>query len=444
MIEYLNIKRIVEDVYELVKSEIYQGKFKNYDILYVSDNIDSFDINLFDKYGICKDDIINHVLFEIYAQVIQEELTLEDKKVTLKELISIYFNEYHADDYSRVFARNNCIKLKVKPFLNKYKYLVYRNNFLNNKFDVLWKRSTISRDIFIFDDDLINAMSMQKEYNYVLDFLTPYYGYLIANYAKKYGVFGNLSRYDYDKIDIYKYLNFIDEILKIINKYEKYSNIAFYVLEKEFNIVFISKLVKFINKIQEDDYIKKDRLIGQCLYIILNPICNVEDSLINKIYMEAEIAKKDELVRKYKRYPCNVEIGYMRLSEEFIPLILKEAYDSLRIRYGKDIYNVVDKNKVYFNSLYSNLKEEIKTALDYFNNFKESRNKLSEVMKSKTKLYKTLVRLSSLKNEFYSIKDWEFDDNKKLERIYIMEDYNRIIDNNIILKCYKGEISYKK
>lgn len=257
-------------------------------------------------------------------------------------------------------------------------------------------------------------------------------------------MFGKIRAYNYDKIDIDKYLKFIDEMYTIIKKYEQYPNIAFYVLEKEFNIVFISKLVKFINIIQEDDYLKKDRLIEQCLYIILNPICNVEDSLINRIYMEAEREKKDELIRKYKRYPCSVEIGWMRLSEEFIPIILKTAYNSIKIKYGNDIYNVVDKNKVYFNSLYSNLKDEIKTALDYFNNFKESRNKLAEVMKSKAKLYNTLVRLCSLKNEFYNIKDWEFDDNKKLERVYIMEDYNRIIDNNNILKFYKDNIYYKK
>lgn len=187
MIEYLNIKHIVEGVYELVKSEIYQGKFKNHDLFYISYDIDNFDTNLFNKYGIYKEEIINHVLFEIYAQLIQEKLSLEDKKVTFKELIGIYFNEYYADDYSRVFARNNCIKLKVKPFLGEYKYLSYRNDFLENNFDILWKRTTISRDIFVFDDNLTNARGMQKECNYVLDFLTPYYGYLIANYAKNMG-----------------------------------------------------------------------------------------------------------------------------------------------------------------------------------------------------------------------------------------------------------------
>lgn len=445
MIEYLNIKHAVEDVYELVKKDIYSENSEKYNLLYVSADIDTFDANLFEKYGICKDDIINHILFEIYAQVIQEKLSLENKKVTFKELIGIYFNEYHADEYTRVIARNNCIKLKVRPFFDKYKYLSYRNNYLENKFDILWKRTTIFRDIFIFNDYLTNnTMEMQKEHDYVVDFLTPYYSYLIANYTKRYGVFGKLQDYNYDKIDTCKYLQFIDEVYRIIKKYEKHPNIGFYVLEKEFNIVFFSKLIKFINEIEEDDYLKKGRLIDGCLYTILNPICNVEDNLINHIFMQVEIAKKDELIRRYKRYPCSVEIGCIKLSEEFIPAILKKSYNSIKIKYGKDLFYVVDRNKVYFNSLYSNLKDDIKTALDYFNDFDESRNQLAKVMKSKATLYKTLGRLNSLKKDFYNIGDWKSDEKKKAELIYIIEDYDGIIGNNDMLKFYKGSLYDKK
>lgn len=443
MREYLNVKRIVEETYELVKFEIYNGNFSYYDLDYVSAGIDNFEKNLFDKYGMYKEDIINHVLFEIYAQVIQEKLSLEDKKVTIKELVGIYFKEYNADEYSRAIARNNCIKLKAKPFINKYKYLSYRNNYLCNDFDILWKRTTISRDIFIYNHYLTKNMEIQKD-ECIFEFLTPYYSCLIANYTKKYGVFGILKNYNYDKIDVCKYLQLVNELYEITLKYEKYPSIAFYVLEKEFNVVFLSKLVKFISEIEEDDYLTKDRLIEGCLYTTLNPICNLEDKLINNIYLQVEDAKEDKLIRKYKRYPCGVEIGCIRLSEEFISIILKKSYDDIKIKYGSNIYDIIEKNSVYFKSLYSNLKDDIKIALDYFNAFKESRRQLQKAMKSKSKLYKALQRLSVLKKDFYDIQDWMHDDEKITEKAYIYEDYNGIIDNNAMLKFYKGKIDYKK
>ncbi len=87
MQEYIKIKNIVENSYEAIKKQMYNNEFK---LSFISENINEFDINLNDNYGVSKNEIVNHVLFEIYAQIVQEKIYTENKNKNLKEMLSIF------------------------------------------------------------------------------------------------------------------------------------------------------------------------------------------------------------------------------------------------------------------------------------------------------------------------------------------------------------------
>ncbi len=419
-------------------SFIDEANEKTIDLKYISSSYNAFDNRLFRTYGIKKQDLIKHIAFEIYCEIIQQNIRLKQKSNSLEGLLKKCLGDKDIEKNRIKNYRNK----KAIPYLNKYKYLFY-DNMLESKIesiDFFWKRVSLHRELFFNNNisDNFKIVSNKDRYN-VLDFQSYFYSYVICNYTEKSKVIGKMTNANFSKINLSEYVSFIKGIYKMVKEKEEYKTISYYMIEKEFSPILVAKMFS-LKKTNTID----GRIIRNGWYTTMHPIVFHKANVMDKIIKQNKYLEKDTLANKYKRYPLGVEIGLLRMYKEFLPSLYLFSYMNIQTKYKEGIYKVIESNKEKFESIYANLDEELENSIRVLE--AEADNKKSQeifkcIMSGKDEVYtevKTIIEGISVYNE--KIEEYQVSNNKNvlLESVYIKEDNKFIVDNNILLKIISG------
>lgn len=439
MNNFREILNIVEETFELLKLISYKYKNENINLRYISDSIEDFDMNLL-NYGVSKESLINHVSFELYSEITQQEVRINKDSISLDSLLKRYL-KYIGDD-NRDSIKNHRSKNAI-PYLKKYKYLNYDNMLeqqnLNSK-DLLWKRMSIQRNIF-YNNNIADKFNVEinsnNRYDNIMSFQQNYYSYIMCKYTEKNKIMGKFSEGDFSKIKLGEYVDFVKELYEFIKDKEEDKNISYYIIEKEFNPILIKNILCLIND-EELNY----KAITSLWYISTIPDV-VSKNMIDKIVSEQQSYNQSGIERKYNRYPIGKALGIIRIYKEFIPLLYLIAEIRVGEKYKEELYKNIKHSKNEFKKMYINLEEELDQSLKVLKNEinkKRSEQAFKYIMESKEIVYNSVKEIIAGVT-LYTSKVSELDKNNEndlLECIYIKEDNKYIVDNNDFLKIISG------
>ncbi|MFT4413912.1 hypothetical protein ACLM5H_08640 [Fredinandcohnia humi] len=433
-----SIFEIIEETYQMIVNEIYKNPDKmGIELLYISDTYNGFNENLYNKYGITKDEIIKHITFEIYSEFLQEDYRINFEKLSLSDFLKKTVNDLSDSDF------RNITKNKVKPYIKKYSYLYFDNDMCGqDKIKImvpLWERLTHYRSMFPREgiESMFNLEQNNGKYS-ISEFQSYLYSYIICNYTQKNKIVAKLFGMNFSKVDCFEYIEFISSLIESCRD-EDHKNILYYFIEKEFSPILIANAINRLNKFNEgieDEVVF--RTINNLWYASLTPFTTSSNKYYDK--MKEEMNSMGELQKKYNRYPTTLVIGLLRLHKEFLPVILNVVYQRLKDIFKERMNYVFKENEKEILKIYSELEIKVKESIETLRS-KESEPLFQILMFSKEKVYKEIENLVSL-IEIHDDKIVEYcdtkDENVLLETIYLKEDIKSIVANNIYLKILNG------
>lgn len=426
---------------------------KVFDLKYISQNKENFEENLLYYTGLTKEDVIKNIMFELYANEIHKDAKLNTKDYLTESQFLKEYTDFQVRKECIDLKNEDDIKMKIderikdrKRYNSKYYLAKY---FFNSKISLsegnaaFWQNVTHYSKLFGNIDDVnINCPKSDKcKDSKFPNFQVPFYSSLACNYSSSQNVLTYFLNEDFDKVNFKgqrvssSYIDFIKELINICDKKEKYKNISYYMIEKEFNPVTIEKLVGILLKYSENKVSqKKMYTVIDRLYFLstINPMIFSNNKFF-EIIADSHLKNEDES----RGFPVGFEIVNLRFINKFYKILSSIANETFKNKM-KDLVNADEES---FLSIYQEKGQSILSSMEnlegYINKF-SIKDSLEFIMKLKKQTNICISDVNRKIKEHNKIKNGrnisELNQDEVLQCVYIVEDIDELVHYDDMLR----------